>query len=297
MIKKSTYTRALEACEAFFIETGQVPTIEAIKPLIGVNSPSTISSAIKDWKLALATTIKTDQGALPGVPTALTDAVNQCWQLALAEARQLFNEKVADLQAQQTALETQEATLAVESERIQQLLQLAEQAYHDEIAHLKTDLNRVVEEASRLTEQVERYRSLATDVEKTNAVLQETIRQEQDKVQRLAVQYDNEHDWALKRIEEEKDNHRLQTQQEMLSYQAETKRSKQDLELLQAKYAQQVLLNEQNRDRITDLERQISNEKLKLAEVTLQNAHLQKALNDQHEKIRMMDAKQNKRTK
>jgi len=297
MIKKSTYTRALEACEAFFIETGQVPTIEAIKPLIGVNSPSTISSAIKDWKLALATTIKTDQGALPGVPAGLTDAVNQCWQLALAEARQLFNEKVADLQAQQTALETQEATLAVESERIQQLLQLAEQAYHDEITHLKTDLNRVVEEASRLTEQVERYRSLATDVEKTNAVLQETIRQEQDKVQRLAVQYDNEHDWALKRIEEEKDNLRLQTQQEMLSYQAETKRSKQDLELLQAKYAQQVLLNEQNRDRITDLERQISNEKLKLAEVTLQNAYLQKALNDQHEKIRMMDAKQNKRNK
>ena len=297
MIKKSTYTRALEACEAFFIETGQVPTIEAIKPLIGVNSPSTISSAIKDWKLALATTIKTDQGALPGVPAALTDAVNQCWQLALAEARQLFNEKVADLQAQQTALETQEATLAVESERIQQLLQLAEQAYHDEIAHLKTDLNRVVEETGRLTEQLERYRSLATDVEKTNAVLQETIRQEQDKVQRLAVQYDNEHDWALKRIEEEKDNHRLQTQQEMLSYQAETKRSKQDLELLQAKFDVANTMNEQYRNRITELERTISEEKLKLAEVTLQTAHLQKELNDKDERIRMLGAKQTRRTK
>ena len=94
MIKKSTYTRALEACEAFFIETGQVPTIDAIKPLIGVNSPSTISSAIKDWKLALATTIKTDQGALPGVPAALTESHSGCWQLALAEARQVFNEKV-----------------------------------------------------------------------------------------------------------------------------------------------------------------------------------------------------------
>jgi Plasmid replication region DNA-binding N-term len=50
MIKKSTYTRAYEACEAFFAETGQMPTIDAIKPLIGVNSPSTISSAIKAWK-------------------------------------------------------------------------------------------------------------------------------------------------------------------------------------------------------------------------------------------------------
>jgi chromosome segregation ATPase len=297
MIKKSTYTRALEACEAFFIETGQVPTIEAIKPLIGVNSPSTISSAIKDWKLALATTIKTDQGALPGVPAALTDAVNQCWQLALAEARQLFNEKVADLQVQQTALETQEATLTVESERIQQLLQLAEQAYQDEITHVKADRDRLAEETGRLSEQVERYRLLATDVEKTNAVLKETIRQEQDKVQRLAVQYDNEHDWALKRIEEEKDNHRLQTQQEMLSYQAETKRSKQDLELLQAKFDVANTMNEQYRNRITELEHTISDEKLKLAEVTLQTAHLQKELNDKDERIRMLGAKQTRRTK
>ena len=50
MIKNSTYTRAYEACEAFFAETGQMPTIDAIKPIIGVNSPSTISSAIKAWK-------------------------------------------------------------------------------------------------------------------------------------------------------------------------------------------------------------------------------------------------------
>jgi len=50
MIKQSTYQRAREACDAFFTETGQVPTIEAIKPIIGINSPSTISSAgNKHW--------------------------------------------------------------------------------------------------------------------------------------------------------------------------------------------------------------------------------------------------------
>jgi hypothetical protein len=48
MIKISTYTRAYEACEAFFAETGQMPTIDAIKPLIGVNSPSTISNSHYD---------------------------------------------------------------------------------------------------------------------------------------------------------------------------------------------------------------------------------------------------------
>ncbi|MDD5581325.1 MAG: DNA-binding protein [Methylobacter sp.] len=297
MIKKSTYTRALEACEAFFIDTGQVPTIETIKPLIGVNSPSTISSAIKDWKRALATTIKTDQGALPGVPAALTDALQGCWQLALAEARQVFTEKVDELQAQQAALADQDAALKVEAERMQQVLQFAEQAYQDKITHLSKDNDRLSAETQRLTEQSEYYRSQATAVEKTHAVLTETIRQEQDKVQRLEIHYDKEHDWALMRIEEEKDNHRLQTQQEMRRCQAETQRSQQALELLQAKYAMAITINEQNRDRITELERNLSNEKLKLAEVTLQAAHLQKELNNKDERLRLMEAKQNKRIK
>ena len=79
MIKKNTYTRAYEACEAFFTETGQMPTIDAIKPIIGVNSPSTISSAVKAWKIALAHIIRKDQGVPPGVPACLTDTVNTLW--------------------------------------------------------------------------------------------------------------------------------------------------------------------------------------------------------------------------
>ena len=68
MIKKSTYMRAYGACEAFFAETGQMPTIDAIKPLIGVNSPSTISSAIKAWKAALSQTVKKIRGYCLGFP-------------------------------------------------------------------------------------------------------------------------------------------------------------------------------------------------------------------------------------
>jgi chromosome segregation ATPase len=83
----------------------------------------------------------------------------------------------------------------------------------------------------------------------------------------------------------------------MLSYQAETKRSKQDLELLQAKFDVANTMNEQYRNRITELEHTISEEKLKLAEVTLKTAHLQKELNDKDERIRMLGAKQTRRTK
>ena len=295
MLKKSTYTRAYEACEAFFTETGQMPTIDAIKPIIGVNSPSTISSAIKAWKNALSQTIRKDQGVLPGIPACLTDTVNSLWQQALTEARKIFNERYDELQAQQMTLAAKEAALNEESARIHQLLHLSEQKFQDEIAYLKKESERLTADSRRLTEQAERYRSLATEVEKENAVLQETIKQEQDKVQRLEIQYDKEHDWALMRIEEEKDNHRQKTQQEMLRLQAETTRSKQDLDLLQAKFDMMVKQNIANKDRISELERSLSDEKLKMAKLTLNEAKLQKELNSKNERIRLLLIKQNKK--
>jgi len=294
-LKISTYMRAYEACEAFFAKTGQMPTIDAIKPLIGVNSPSTISSAIKAWKNALSQTVKKDQGVLPGVPTSLTDTVNALWQHALTEARQVFNERYDELQAQQAALVAQEAILNEESARIHQLLYLSEQKYQDEIAYLKKESARLTADSVILTEQAERYRAIAIETEKDNAVLKETIKQEQDKVQRLEIQYDKEHDWALMRIEEEKDSHRQQTQQEMLRLQAETTRSKQAVDLMQAKFDMMSRQQEVNRDRISELERSLSDEKLKMAKLTLNEAKLQKELNAKNERIRILLNKTNKK--
>ena len=295
MIKISTYTRAYQACEAFFAETGQMPTIDAIKPIIGVNSPSTISSAIKAWKAALSHTVKKDQGVLPGVPASLTDTVNALWQHALTEARQVFNERYDELQAQQAALTTKETILNDESARIQQLLQLTEQKFQEEIAYLKKESERLTEDSRLLTEHAERYRSLATEAEKDNAVLKETIKQEHDKVQRLEIRYDKEHDWALMRIEEEKDSHRQQTQQEMQRLQTETTRSKQAVDLMQAKFDRMSRQQEVNRDRISELERSLSDEKLKMAKLTLNEAKLQKELNAKNERIRVLVNKANKK--
>jgi chromosome segregation ATPase len=272
-----------------------MPTIDAIKPIIGVNSPSTISSAIKAWKNALSQSIKKDQGLLPGVPASLTDTVNTLWQHALDEARQVFNEKHEELQARQADLTAKETILNDEAARIQQLLQLTEQKYQEEIAYLKKESARLTEESRLLTEQAERYRAIATEVEKDNAVLKETIKQEQDKVQRLEIQYDKEHDWALMRIEEEKDSHRQQTQQEMLRLQAETTRSKQAVDLMQAKFDRISRQQEVNRDRISELERSLSDEKLKMAKLTLNEAKLQKELNAKNERIRILLNKTNKK--
>ncbi|WP_446812222.1 DNA-binding protein (plasmid) [Methylomonas sp. 2BW1-5-20] len=297
MIKQSTYQRAREACDAFFTETGQVPTIEAIKPIIGINSPSTISSAIKDWKQALAETIKADQGAVPGVPATLTEAINACWQQALEEARLVFNEKTKELAAKQSALTAQEAALREEAARLEPLLLMTQERYQEEIQQLKAEIERLASETRRLLEQSVSDRSLITELEKANAVLSETIRQEKDKVQRLETQYNNEHDWALSRIEEEKDRLRLQTQYELSQCQAESQRNQQALVILQAKHERQASIIEQQRERISELERHYANDQLKMAEVTLQNAQLQNELNNKNERIRLLEVKQSKKQK
>ena len=136
---------------------------------------------------------------------------------------------------------------------------------------------------------------VATAAEKDNAVLKETIKQEHDKVQRLELRYDKEHDWALMRIEEEKDSHRQQTQQEIQHLQAETIRSKQAVDLMQAKFDMLSKQQEVNRDRITELERNLSDEKLKMAKLTLNEAKLQKELNAKNERIRTFVNKANKK--
>lgn len=291
MAKKNTYSLAYEACEAFFANTGQMPTIEAIKPIIGINSPSIISSAIKDWKNALSKAINRDQGLKPGIPQGLQDAVTKLWELALNEAKSATKAWADELSAKQSELTAKEAELDAELVRVQQLVNVTEQKFQEEINYLKKEISRLSTESMALTKQNGYYRTVAADLEKKNAVLGEEIRQEKAKFSRLETQYDKEHDWALKRIEEEKSSFRQQAHNEMSRLQSETSRSKQALELLQAKCDLLAKEASANQDKNIELERSLSTEKLKLAELTLNEAKLQKELNAKDERIRMLSNK------
>jgi chromosome segregation ATPase len=285
-MKKKTYAYAYEACERFFTETGKMPTIETIKPIIGINSPSIISSAIKDWKVSLSQTIRKDNSVNPGIPACLMDTVTEFWQQAVAQANDVFNDKYNELQITRTELEIKEATLIEEMARIQQLVKFTEQKYQEEIIYLKKEIERLVNNSLTLNEQTENYRTCAIETEKKNAVLTEEIRQEKIKFHHLERQYDKEHDWAIKRIEEEKDRHRQQTHNEMLRLQSEVSRSKQALELLQAKYEIVTKDYDVSRDKIVELEKALYDEKIKMAGLALNEIKLKKALNSSEESIR-----------
>jgi chromosome segregation ATPase len=291
MLKKNTYARAFEACEAFFAETGQMPTIEAIKPIIMVNSPSIISSAIKDWKTALSQTVRKGQGIDPGVPKVLSDALATVWGQALEEANGIVRDRQEGLQAKQMALDAQEKALGEEAARVQQLVSITRQKFEEEIGYLKQEAGRLATEALASREEADRYRATATTLEKDNAVLAEALRQEKQKFQRLETQYDREHGWALKRIEEEKDSHRQKTQHEMNRLQSETTRSKQAAEMAQAKLEQLNQQVNECRDVTSQLESNLAREMLRIAELTLDKANLQSELNKKDERIRILITK------
>jgi chromosome segregation ATPase len=81
----------------------------------------------------------------------------------------------------------------------------------------------------------------------------------------------------------------------MLRIQAETTRSKQDFDLLQAKFDRMIRQNDAYRNSISELERSLSDEKLKMAKLTLNEAKLQKELNAKNERIRAFSNKINKK--
>jgi len=295
MITETTYTKAYKACEAFFLETGQVPTIEAIKPLIGVNSPSIISSAIKSWKTALSATVRNGQGIDPGVPKALLDAAAAVWGKALEEANGLIKEKQEALAARQKALDAKETALNEEVGRVQQLVNVTEQRFGEEISYLKKETVRLASEAMSAKTETGEFRARATALEKDNAVLAEEIRQEKEKFQRLEMQYEREHAWSLKRIEEEKESHRKQTQHEMNRLQSESTRYKQESDMAHAKLEQLAQQTDGYRDTANLLERELAKEKLKLVELALEMANLQSVVNKKDEKIRLLLARKPKK--
>jgi chromosome segregation ATPase len=296
MKKISTFSKAYEACETFFLESGQMPTIEAIRPMIGVNSPSIISSAIKSWKNDLSQNVRSQQGLDPGTPKALMDAVTELWALALTEAKESIKDKISKLDAKQLELDQLTEDLKKESDQIGQLVKMTEQKYQEEATYLKKENERLAAETASALAQLESYRTTVSAVEMKNAVLSEAIRQEKEKYQKLDIQYEREHEWSFKRIEEEKENHRRETAQDMYRLQSEATRNKQAAEIAQTKLGQLSQQLNEYRDKVSLLETNLAEEKLKLAGLTLDKANLQSEINVLQERIRKLTTKVKKST-
>jgi chromosome segregation ATPase len=258
-MKKSTYTLAYEACEKLFSESGQLPTIETIKHIININSPNTISSAIKDWKKALPQSVKTSFNNAE-MPAFLFEAISALWQQALIHASNVYNAQLEEIREKQARLASKESEMFDEKIRIEHLSQCNEQKHLDQIANLNLEIIRLASETAKNIEQIEHYRSLAADCVKNNALLLEQLNRERAKFNRLERQYNKEHDWALKRIAEEKSISQQNTQNEIERLKSESSRNRQHKEHLQAKLETATRQVNEYKARIQEFERSLSDE-------------------------------------
>lgn len=260
-MKKNTYTLAYEACEKLLAESGRIPTIEIIKQIIGINSPNTISAAIKDWKKSLPKTTGIDIKNDAAIPPSVLEAASAIWQQALLQANNNLHEQLEKIQLEQTVLTNKESELFDERIRIHHLSQLNEQNYLNEISILKAKINSLSIDLTKNKERVEYFRSIISDYEKNNASLLTQLSQEREKFNRLENQYNKEHDWALKRIEEEKHICNLKTHNEIERLKSESYRNKKNKELIQAKLDTMSKQVKSYKDKILEFEKRHSDEK------------------------------------
>jgi hypothetical protein len=100
-----TYTLAYACCDDVLMETGKFPTIDTIRNRIGVNSPNTISNAIKAWTQAFAER-QLDKQSRPDLPSILLESIEGIWKLSTIEAAKNYVDKEKALNTAITELQT-----------------------------------------------------------------------------------------------------------------------------------------------------------------------------------------------
>jgi len=97
MARGISETDVWNACDALLLE-GARPTIERVRQKIGSGSPNTVSPFLETWFRHLGGRIK-DPGAFsapPGIPDPIVQAAKHFWEVATAQSRLDFDERLRD---------------------------------------------------------------------------------------------------------------------------------------------------------------------------------------------------------
>src|SRR4051794_16973760 len=84
-----------QACDALLLE-GARPTIERVRQKIGRGSPNTVSPYLDTWFSKLGARVKDPMAfsAPPAIPDPVQQAAAHFWEVAQAEARKDFDERL-----------------------------------------------------------------------------------------------------------------------------------------------------------------------------------------------------------
>jgi DNA repair exonuclease SbcCD ATPase subunit len=209
----TAYTRAKICCRVL-TELGQaIPSWMAIREIIEKGSSNDISRGVKEFRAEHAEQLRQMGGAISGLPTQLAPLVRGFWEAAVAAARELHAQGVAEWQASIGAAET----------RAQLAEQAAERARSD-IAHaqgqietLRAQLDADAEVRVQLKQQLESERELrryaeqmredsAVELAKQRLRLEETLAESQTAMNQALARFDGERKHTLLQIEQARAN-------------------------------------------------------------------------------------------
>ena len=235
MRRNDTYWTSLQACDQVFKETGAIPTIVVIRDRIGINSPNIISQAIKDFKGSLADQVVKARKDLTGMPAPVVNLAMDLWEAAKAEALASAQQRQDEWAGREQALVAEIAQLSLELEQHQQLSrQLADELDQTQASLQQAHERHKQSETNRQTErhlQQDRYNQLEARFLETA----EELTQEKQRRISAEVAYEKQNEWALKRIDEEKDSLKKHYNKELSQLKSSTQKLKADNQLLQAK--------------------------------------------------------------
>ena len=237
----NTYELAYECCDTVFFEDGRFPTIDSIRERIQVNSPAVIKRAMNDWTLHFVERHR-EKLQNPNMPSLLVDASESIWKLALKEANQTFSERSSEL-------DLREAEWKSEIAELKKSLKECESAWNAEKLKLEAELE---SRSVLLTETIDKLEQKSASLDETERALSETkqalsrmdgalaeARSAHDmQAKEWASKFDQDHDWHLKRIEEEKDSLRTQHAKAMSEQNRSLEMARMDQESLRARLTQ-----------------------------------------------------------
>lgn len=237
----NTYELAYECCDTVFFEDGRFPTIDSIRERIQVNSPAVIKRAMNDWTLHFVEKHR-EKLQNPNMPSLLVDASESIWKLALKEANQTFSERSCELDLRETEWKSEIAEL-------RKSLKESESAWNAEKLKLEAELE---SRSVLLTETMAKLEQKSVSLYETESTLSETkqalsrmdgalaeARSAHDmQAKEWAAKFDQDHDWHLQRIEEEKDSLRTQHAKAMSEQNRSLEMARMDQESLRARLTQ-----------------------------------------------------------
>lgn len=206
--RTDTYSLAYECCDAVFFEEGRFPTIDAIRDRIHVNSPAVIKRAMNDWTLHF---VEKHRRKLenPNMPAVIVDAAESLWKLALNQAESEYEVRNREIALRESEWKSQ--ILSMEND-----LKEKETNWHDGRERMNNEIlvksESIKEFAGKLDVTANQLREAETllstaqqSLSRVEGALAESRSAQEIQAKEWSAKLEREHDWHLKRIEEEKD--------------------------------------------------------------------------------------------